>query len=73
MDKYKDTAKRIMETRIIAMLSQTKGLSEQEAMAAFYNSAVYQWFADDAYGIAREGADAMLCRVLGELEGDLVP
>ena len=70
MLKQKDTAKRLMETRIIAMLSQEKKVSEKEAMSQFYNSVVYRWFIDDSCGIAREGADAVFYRVLGELDGD---
>ena len=72
MVEQKDIAKRIMETRIIAMLSLERNIPEKEAMSQFYNSVVYRWFIDDAYGIAREGADAVLCRVLGELDGDLM-
>jgi len=64
-------AKRLMETRIIAKLSESKNISEKEAMSLFYNSSTYKWFADDNIGIAREGADAILCRVLNELDGDL--
>jgi len=71
MATSKEVAKRLMETRIIAMLAQEKGFSEKEAMRLFYNSVTYRWFADDAYGVAREGADAILYRVLNELDGDL--
>ena len=73
MAEQKDTAKRLMETRIIAMLSQEKNIPEKEVMSQFYNSVVYKWFIDDSCGIAREGADAVFCRVLSELDGELLP
>jgi len=71
MATSRETAKRLMETRVIAMLAQEKGVSEKGAMRLFYNSVTYRWFADDAYGVAREGVDAILCRVLNELDGDI--
>jgi len=71
MADSKVLAKRLMETRVIAMLAQANKISEKEAMRLFYNSVTYKWFADDSIGIAREGADAILCRVINELDGDL--
>ena len=71
MATSKEIAKRLMETRVIAMLAKEKGFSEKEAMRLFYNSVTYRWFADDKYGVAREGVDAILYRVLNELDGDL--
>jgi len=67
----KEIAKRYIETDVIAKLAQERNISEKEAMALFYNSTTYQWFADDQHGIAREGVDAILCRIMNELNGDL--
>ena len=66
-----EIAKRYIETDVIAKLAQEKDIAEKEAMALFYNSTTYQWFADDQHGIAREGVDAILYRVVNELDGDL--
>jgi len=71
MATSKEVAKRLMETRVISMLAQEKGLSEKEAMRLLYSSVTYKWFSDDTTGVAREGADAILYRVLNELDGDL--
>jgi len=67
----KEIAKRYIETDVIAKLAQERNITEKEAMALFYNSTTYRWFADDQHGIAREGVDAILCRVVNELDGDL--
>jgi len=72
MTESKDVVKRLMEARIIAMLSQHGEIPEKEAMAKFYNSVTYKWFEDDSYGIVREGSDAIFCRVMNELDGELV-
>lgn len=72
MTTSKEIAKRYIETDVIAKLAQDKGITEKEAMALFYNSTTYQWFANDDHGIAREGADAIFCRVISELIGDLI-
>ena len=71
MASSKEMAKRLIETRVIAKLAQSRGVSEKEAMRLLYSSTSYKWFADDSCGIAREGADALLCRVENELDGDL--
>ena len=71
MTTSQEIAKRYIETDVIAKLAQERNIAEKEAMALFYNSTTYQWFADDQYGIAREGVDAILCRVMNELDGDL--
>lgn len=71
MTTSKEIAKRYIETGVIAKLANDKSVSEKEAMALFYNSTTYQWFADDRHGIAREGIDAIFCRVVNELDGDL--
>lgn len=69
-DKFKSTAKRYMETDIIAKLAVDLNISENEAMDKFYHSLMYTWFLDDEqYGIAREGVDAMVARVINELNG----
>jgi len=57
---------------VITKLAREKGVSEKEAMRLFYGTVTYKWFADDSHGIAREGADALLCRVLSELDGCLI-
>ena len=72
MATSKEIAKRLMETRVIAKLAKERGIPEKEAMGLFYGSVTYKWFADDSYGVAREGADAVFCRVLSELDGDLI-
>ena len=71
MTTSKEIAKRYIETEVIAKLSQDKSITEKEAMDLFYNSTTYQWFADDRHGIAREGVDAILCRVMDELNHGL--
>lgn len=71
MADSKKSAKRLMETRIIAKLAASKGITEKEAMNLFYNSTTYKWFTDDSYSVAREGADAVYYRVLSELNGEL--
>ena len=71
MTTSKEIAKRYIETDVIAKLAQERNITEKEAMALFYNSTTYQWFADDQHGIAREGVDAILSRVMNELDGDL--
>ena len=68
MTTSKEIAKRYIEADVIAKLSRYKGITEKEAMALFYNSTTYQWFADDRHGIAREGVDAILCRIITELD-----
>jgi len=72
MATSKEIAKRLMETRVIAKLAQAMKISEKEAMRLFYGSVTYKWFADDSSGVAREGADAVFCRVISELDGDLI-
>ena len=71
MTTSKEIAKRYIETDVIAKLAQERNITEKDAMALFYNSTIYRWFADDQHGIAREGVDAILCRVVNELNGDL--
>ena len=72
MATSKAMAKRLMETRIIAKLALARKISEKEAMRLFYGSISYKLFTDDSIGIAREGVDAMLCRVENELDGDMI-
>ena len=71
MSNQKKTAKRLMETRVIAKLATSRAIPEKEAMDLFYNSTTYKWFADDSYSVAREGADAVFYRVSSELNGEL--
>jgi hypothetical protein len=56
-----------METQIIAKLADELKLAEQDAMRVFYSSKTYRWLIDDEVGIAREGVDAIFCRILNEL------
>ena len=72
MTTSKEIAKRYIETDVIARLAKEKNIADKDAMALFYSSTTYQWFADDKHGIAREGIDAILCRVVNELDGDLI-
>ncbi|MCL2627662.1 MAG: hypothetical protein FWD44_03045 [Oscillospiraceae bacterium] len=72
MSSSVETAKRLMETRVIAMIAENKEVGEKEAMRMFYESVTYKWFADDSTGVAREGADAVFCRVISELDGNII-
>ena len=72
MSSSVETAKRLMETRVIAMLAESKDIGEKEAMRMFYESVTYKWFADDSTGVAREGTDAVFCRVINELDGNII-
>lgn len=72
MQNSKAVAKRYIETEVISKLAESKNIDIKKAIAMLYGTKTYKWFADDAHGIAREGVDAIYCRVVNELDGDLI-
>lgn len=47
----RDSVRWRKQTRIVLMLAQELGISEEDALDLFYNSHTYTYFSDASYGL----------------------